>query len=85
MSSTQDCLTVSPECPVEATIYGYYPNLGANYFFCVFFGIALVVQFIQGIKWKTWTYMIALTFGCLGECIGIDSLGSSPKTKTDGK
>ena len=71
MSADQVCLTVSEECPVQATIYGYYPSLGANYFFAILFGIAFVAQFVQGIKWKTWTFMIALTLGCIGECIGI--------------
>ncbi|MCJ1357283.1 MAG: hypothetical protein MMC33_007279 [Icmadophila ericetorum] len=32
------CLNVSPECPVEASIYGYYPSLPANVFFAAFFG-----------------------------------------------
>ncbi|EMD60833.1 hypothetical protein COCSADRAFT_192685 [Bipolaris sorokiniana ND90Pr] len=59
-----------PGCEVENTIYGYYPNLGANVFFAAYFGLAFVFQIYFGIRYKTWTYMIALGCGCLAECIG---------------
>jgi hypothetical protein len=64
------CTQVGPGCEVEETIYGYYPNLAANAFFAAFFGLALVFQLYFGIRYKTWTYMIALGCGCLAECIG---------------
>ncbi|EMD89061.1 hypothetical protein COCC4DRAFT_138450 [Bipolaris maydis ATCC 48331] len=67
----EGCTEVGPPgCEVENTIYGYYPNLGANAFFAAFFGLALVFQLYFGIRYKTWTYMIALGCGCLAECIG---------------
>jgi hypothetical protein len=31
------CTDVTPQCPVEHTIYGYYPSIGANAFFTIFF------------------------------------------------
>ena len=68
--STQDCLSVSDACPVSATIYGYYPSLPANAFFCAFFGITLIANLILGTLTKTWTFMIALALGSLTECIG---------------
>lgn len=64
------CESVSPECPLEGTIYGYAPSLGANAFFAAFFGLALVIQLYFGIRHKTWTYMIAVGSGCLAEAIG---------------
>ncbi|CAO2658308.1 Nn.00g060310.m01.CDS01 [Neocucurbitaria sp. VM-36] len=64
------CIEVGPDCPVEGTLYGYYPSIGANAFFAAFFGICLIVQLGLGIRYKTWTFMIALTLGCLGELIG---------------
>jgi hypothetical protein len=64
------CSSVTPECPVEGTIYGYTPNLIANAFFAGFFGLALMIQLYFGIRYKTWTYMIAVGLGCLAECIG---------------
>ncbi|KAF2009399.1 sphingoid long-chain base transporter RSB1 [Aaosphaeria arxii CBS 175.79] len=64
------CTEVTPECPVEGTLYGYAPNIGANAFFAAFFGICLVIQLVLGVRSKTWTYMIAMGFCCLGELIG---------------
>ncbi|KAF2463797.1 RTA1-domain-containing protein [Lindgomyces ingoldianus] len=64
------CTEISLACPIEATIYGYYPNLGANAFFAAFFGICMIAQILLGVKYRTWTYMIALTLGCLGEMVG---------------
>lgn len=68
--ASPECKEVGPGCSVEGTIYGYYPNIGANAFFAAFFGICLLVQLFLGIKHKTWTFMIALGFGCLGEALG---------------
>ncbi|KAI9732212.1 MAG: hypothetical protein M1834_004309 [Cirrosporium novae-zelandiae] len=65
-----ECTDVTPECPVEASIYGYVPNLAANAFFLGFFAAALIAQIIQGLKWRLWTFMIAMTLGCLTEAIG---------------
>ena len=70
MSDYNSCTSISPECPVEATIYGYYPNLGVNVFFCVFFAVCMIIQIYQGIRWKTWTYLVALGLGCFSEAIG---------------
>lgn len=64
------CTEVTPDCPVEGTLYGYYPNLGANAFFAAFFGFCFLIQLGLGIKYRTWTYLIALGFGCVGEMIG---------------
>ncbi len=74
----RDCVEVSAACPVEESIYGYYPSRPANYFFTIIFGICLIVQLFQGIKWKSRAFAIAMCFGCLGECIGKDSCGHTP-------
>jgi len=70
MGDTELCIDISPECPVEDTIYGYIPNLAANTFFAGFFGIALIAQLYFGIRHKTWTYMTGVGLGCLAECLG---------------
>jgi len=68
---SQLCTKVSlPNCPVQRTVYGYYPSLSANAFFCAWFGVFLLLNLILGIRYKTWTYMLALTLGCLTEIIG---------------
>ncbi|KAB2580243.1 Sphingoid long-chain base transporter rsb1 protein [Lasiodiplodia theobromae] len=57
-------------CPVSASIYGYRPNIPANAFFVAIFGIAFIVQLIQGIRYRTWTYTLAMMCGCFTESIG---------------
>lgn len=69
-NSVAECLNVSPECPVEATIYGYYPNLGANAFFVAFFALCFFIQTGLGLRYKTWTYLVAMFFGCFAEALG---------------
>ncbi|KAF2713499.1 RTA1-domain-containing protein [Pleomassaria siparia CBS 279.74] len=71
------CIEVGPApgfpnltCTIQGTLYGYAPSLAANAFFIAFFALCLIIQLVLGIKYKTWTYMIALGFGCLGETIG---------------
>lgn len=67
---TSECLSVSLQCPVEATIYGYAPNLGANAFFCAFFGVFLILNVILTIRFRTWFYGILIILGCAGEVAG---------------
>jgi len=45
-------------CTLEATLYGYYPNLGVNAFFTAFFAICFIWNLFCGIRYKTWTYMV---------------------------
>jgi len=68
--SFRQCLDVSPECPVRATLYGYRPNLGANAFFAAWFGILFIASLVVGIMTKTWTYTLALSIGTFLECAG---------------
>ncbi|KAJ5095509.1 hypothetical protein NUU61_004865 [Penicillium alfredii] len=64
------CTEISPSCPIEATVYGYYPNLGANSFFAVYFGVAGLSQSILGIYFRTWTFLTALGIGTFMEMTG---------------
>ncbi|KAK5465199.1 hypothetical protein LTS15_001762 [Exophiala xenobiotica] len=64
------CTDVTPQCPVEHTIYGYYPSIGANAFFTIFFLMAAVLQLYAGIRYKTWTYLLAMFVGSLDQGIG---------------
>ncbi|KAL8779023.1 MAG: hypothetical protein Q9213_007138 [Squamulea squamosa] len=65
-----DCVDVTDFCVVSETIYGYRPNLGATSFFIAVFAACLGIQLFQGIRWRTWFYMGAMTLGCLGEVVG---------------
>jgi hypothetical protein len=64
------CTAVTADCPVSATLYGYYPNLGANAFFAALFGLLLVAQLIIGTWTRTWTFMLAVGLGIFGEMTG---------------
>ncbi|KAH9883606.1 RTA1-domain-containing protein [Xylariomycetidae sp. FL2044] len=64
------CTEVMPGCPVEATVLGYYPNLGLNAFFTAGFGVCMVVLAVTGVWKKTWGYSAALTAGCILEFAG---------------
>jgi hypothetical protein len=66
----QVCTEVNAQCPVESSIYGYYPSLPVNAFFLAWFAVLLVANLGLGIRYKTWTYLIALGLGCLSEVIG---------------
>ena len=68
--SYRTCDGVSDVCPVEATTYGYYPDLAGNAFFAAWFGLLLIAQLVLGFKNRTWTYMIALGLGTFGELMG---------------
>ena len=61
---------ITPECPLSATTYGYYPNLSANSFFIALFGLCLFLQLVLGTWRKTWTWLVVLTIGTFGEAVG---------------
>lgn len=82
--STKDCTEPGPYCPVEATVLGYYPNLGANAFLLAGFGVCFLGLLITGIWKKTWGYSAALLAGCILEVagyIGRLQLHSNPFSK----
>lgn len=66
----RQCLEVSEKCPVNATLYGYRPDMGANAFLCALFGLCFIASLVIGIITKTWTYTIALGIGTFLECAG---------------
>ncbi|OTB06253.1 hypothetical protein M426DRAFT_114563 [Hypoxylon sp. CI-4A] len=68
--SYKDCLEVSVYCPVEATVLGYYPNLGVNAFLSAGFGLCIIGLIVTGIWKRTWGYSTALTAGCVLEFAG---------------
>ena len=66
-----ECLEVSlPNCPVEASIYGYYPSLPANAFLTAWFAALFIPNVVFGIYYKAWTYILALGVGCAIEALG---------------
>lgn len=70
--SFDDCTKVTPDCPVDATVLGYVPNLGSSIFFAIAFGLLCVASLGVGLWKRTWTYCAAVTVGVFLECIGKD-------------
>lgn len=70
MASYDTCTHITPQCPVSATTYGYYPNLPGNIILCVVYGLCAIIQLGLSIKGRTWTWLIALFIGCGLECAG---------------
>jgi len=64
------CTKVSIYCPVEKTVLGYYPSLGANAFLAAGFGACMIGLVATGVMKKTWGYSFALTAGCILEFAG---------------
>lgn len=64
------CTDVTEQCPVERSIYGYYPSIGANAFFVALFAMCGALQLLFGIRYKTWTYLIAMVLACIDQALG---------------
>lgn len=75
------CHEVSPICPVKATTLGYYPSLGFNIFFAVGYALAAVVTLSIGVWKRTWGFSIAVTAGCILECVGKQAPHSSSRKR----
>jgi hypothetical protein len=66
----QDCTEVSQFCPVEATVLGYYPNLGSGIFFSVAFGLVLIACTYLTVRKRTWSYGAYIIAGLILETAG---------------
>jgi len=65
-----NCDQVNALCPVEASTYGDYFNLGACIFYTTFYAIALIYTTVVGIRGRTWTFSIFLAIGIVLELMG---------------
>ncbi|KAL4925649.1 RTA1 domain-containing protein [Aspergillus undulatus] len=57
-------------CPLELGMVQYLPLLWAQILFMAIFGAAIIPQLVFGIRYKTWTFMVAMILGLIGEVIG---------------
>lgn len=64
------CSQVTPYCPIQATIYGSFFNLGGNVFFAIVFGLALIAHVALGYRYKTWSFSTWVILGCIFELLG---------------
>lgn len=65
-----DCIVVTPTCPVEASTYGYAPNLAVSVFFVCVFGACALAQLLLGIRFRTYTWCAGILLGVALECVG---------------
>lgn len=70
MSALQQCTEVTPQCPVEATTYGYRPNLGVNTTLLVVFALCTIGQVAIAVKDRIRAFATATAIGCLLETLG---------------
>lgn len=66
----QNCTEVTPQCPVSATTYGYYPNLGVNALYLAIFSFLLLLNVVYVLRYRLWTYAFAVSASCLLELLG---------------
>lgn len=66
----KNCTEVTPQCPIEATTYGYAPNLPSNIILAAIFGLCALGQATLTLRFRIWGFGIAATIGCAGECLG---------------
>ena len=65
-----NCDDVSVLCPVSATVYGDYFNLGACIFFVAAHSVLLLAQTYLGIRSRAWSYAGYLAIGTIFELMG---------------
>ena len=76
------CTEVTPQCPVEGTIYGYAPDLVFSIEFCLIFGACSLIQLGQMIRWRLWSFSIAVILGSSTEVIGKSNWNSTTSLET---
>ena len=57
-------------CNISQSVYHYRPSVPANATILAFFALSLIIALIQGWKYRTYSFTIALFFGYLAEIIG---------------
>ncbi len=57
-------------CSVQYSTLGYRPSTEASGVFIALFAVAAVAHVAQGVRWKTWGFMVCMAVGCIDEIIG---------------
>ncbi|KAL4744414.1 hypothetical protein BDW72DRAFT_188584 [Aspergillus terricola var. indicus] len=57
-------------CPLSMASFEYIPKLWAQILFMALFGLAFFVHLFLGIRYKTYTFMVAMVLGLAGEVVG---------------
>lgn len=57
-------------CPLDWALIRYIPSLPGNALYLALFILMLLAQVICGIRYRTWSYLAAMSGGILLEIIG---------------
>ncbi len=57
-------------CPVDLSVYGYRPSIGASSALIALYAICAIVQLVLGLRYKSWWFMSSMIVGCLVEILG---------------
>ena len=57
--------------------FDYYPSLAMNGVLLSLFAISLIIFTIQGIRYRTWPFMIVMCLGCASKSTYLDNKYSS--------
>jgi hypothetical protein len=57
-------------CPLQSSILQYQPSIPGNGVIIGVFALAMLIHIIQGIRWRSWDFMICVVIGCIDEIIG---------------
>ena len=57
-------------CPISIAQLPYDPNLAGNLLYLVIFALCLFINLALGIWYRTWGYLVAMSFACLLEILG---------------
>lgn len=68
--SYNSCDGLSSLCPIEATLYGYQPTLGATAFFAALFALNLLITLGLMVYSRLWSFQAWLSVGLIFEVIG---------------
>ncbi|KAF8459996.1 RTA1 like protein-domain-containing protein [Kalaharituber pfeilii] len=60
----QDCI------PFHRSPWEYQPSLYLNGILLGIFGVSMIANLIQGVAFKTWSFMAAMVLGCIFEVVG---------------
>jgi hypothetical protein len=57
-------------CPLEASILQYQPSIPGNGVIIGIFALSMFIHLIQGLRWRSWDFMLCMIVGCVDEIIG---------------
>ena len=57
-------------CSINLAVYNYRPSVPANATILALFALSLIISLIQGWKWRTYGFTIAIFWGYIAEIIG---------------